>query len=120
MERVVRTEALVIGAGPAGAALAVWLAEQGWDCILADKARFPRRKPCAGCFSARSFPLLKLLGLEGTVKEAGQPIRFVHVQTPHRSVLFDTVREPAEPLFYVFPRERFDALLEDRFERVVL
>ena len=114
MERVHRTEALVVGAGPAGAALAFWLGEKGWDCILADKTRFPRRKPCAGCFSARSFPLLRSLGLEETVQGSGQLIRFVHVQTPRRSLLFDTARDPAGPLFYVFPRERFDHLLVER------
>jgi len=113
MARVLRTEALIIGAGPSGAALATWLGEQGWDCILADKARFPRRKPCAGCFSARTFPLLERLGLDATV-QAGQPIRFVHAQTPGRSLRFDTARDRTGPLFYVFPRERFDYLLLEK------
>ena len=43
--KLIQTEALIIGAGPAGASLAVWLAEQGWDCTLVDRARFPRKKP---------------------------------------------------------------------------
>ena len=113
MGRVLRAEALIIGAGPSGAALATWLGEQGWDCLLVDKARFPRRKPCAGCFSARAFPFLKSLGLESTVR-GGQPIRFVHAQTPHRSLRFDTETDPEGPLFYVFPREEFDHQLVER------
>jgi len=113
MARTLRAEALIVGAGPAGASLAAWLAERGWDCLLVDRARFPRRKPCAGCFSCRSFPLLRRLGLEDAVR-GGQPIRFVHAQTPRGSLLFDTSRSPDSPLFFVFPRERFDALLLER------
>jgi menaquinone-9 beta-reductase len=113
MERVLRAEALIIGAGPSGAALAALLGQQGWDCLLMDRARFPRRKPCAGCFSSQSFPLLKRLGLDQVIR-TGQRIRFVNVQIPGRSLCFDTDRDPQGPLFYVFPRETFDHLLLEK------
>ena len=110
MTRPLQCEALIIGAGPAGASLAVWLAEQGWDCLLADRARFPRRKPCASCFSPRCFAALRRLGLEETVK-SGQQIRYLELQVPERCLRLETAKNPLGPDFYVFPRESFDAML---------
>jgi len=108
-----QTEVLIVGTGPAGASLAVWLAEQGWDCTLVDRARFPRKKPCASCFSPHCFPFLKRLGLEETIR-SGQMIRYAAAQTPRRSVRIDATKQPFGPLFYVYPREVFDAMLVDR------
>lgn len=113
MKRSLYAEALIIGAGPAGTSLATWLAEEGWDCLLVDRARFPRRKPCAGCLSPRCLPFLKRLGLEETVR-SGQRIRFIDVQTPNRSVRFDTAKNPLGSDFYVIPRERLDRLLLEK------
>ena len=36
-------EVVIVGAGPAGAATAAWLAEAGHDVLLLDRAHFPRR-----------------------------------------------------------------------------
>jgi len=113
MTRPLQCEALIIGAGPAGASLAVWLAQEGWDCLLVDRAHFPRRKPCAGCFAPRCFPDLRRLGLEDVVK-SGQQIRFLDLQVPQRSLRLETAKNPFGPDFYVFPRERFDALLVEK------
>jgi len=108
----VSCEVLIVGAGPAGASLAAWLSEDGWDCVLVDKAFFPRRKPCAGCFAPKSFPSLRRLGLEEIVK-TGQRIRYLELRVPGRAVRLDTGRNPLGGDFWVFPRERFDALLVD-------
>lgn len=113
MQSVLHAEALIIGAGPAGASLATWLAEQGWDCILLDRARFPRRKPCAGCLSPRCRPFVKRLGLEELVG-AGQQIRFIDVQGPNRSVRFDAAKNPLGADFTVVAREELDLLLLER------
>ena len=51
MERV---DAVVIGAGPAGAAAACRLAEAGASVLLLDRARFPRDKPCGGGLTGRA------------------------------------------------------------------
>ena len=39
-------DVIVVGAGPAGAATAILLAERGWSVTLLDKAAFPRPKIC--------------------------------------------------------------------------
>ena len=43
-----KTEVIIIGGGPAGAACADWLNEHHVDCLVLDQAAFPRVKPCAG------------------------------------------------------------------------
>ena len=50
-----RYDALVVGAGPAGSATAVHLARGGADVLLADKAAFPRDKPCGGGLTGRAL-----------------------------------------------------------------
>ncbi len=106
----VSCEVLIVGAGPAGASLAARLSQEGWDCVLVDRARFPRRKPCAGCFAPKCFPSLRRLGLEEVVK-TGRKISFLELRVPGRSVRLETGRNPLGGDFYVFPRERFDSLL---------
>ncbi|SFK84975.1 geranylgeranyl reductase family protein [Shimia haliotis] len=45
---------IIIGAGPAGSAAAVWAAKGGARVALIDKATFPRNKLCGGLFTERS------------------------------------------------------------------
>ncbi len=47
-------DALVVGAGPAGAVAAHHLATAGASVLLVDKARFPRDKPCGGGVTLRA------------------------------------------------------------------
>ena len=46
---------LVVGAGPAGSAAAIHLARSGARVLLADKASFPRDKPCGGGLTGRAL-----------------------------------------------------------------
>ena len=46
---------LVVGAGPAGSATAMHLARGGAKVLLADRARFPRDKPCGGGLTGRAL-----------------------------------------------------------------
>ena len=50
-----RFDVLVVGAGPAGTATATHLARAGARVLLADKARFPRDKPCGGGLTGRAL-----------------------------------------------------------------
>lgn len=45
---MIKTQVLIVGGGPAGAACAWRLKQQGFDCVILDQAAFPRFKPCAG------------------------------------------------------------------------
>jgi geranylgeranyl reductase family protein len=57
---VIRCDALVVGGGPAGSTCARLLRKAGWEVVVADRARFPRDKVCAGWLTPDVFPLLEL------------------------------------------------------------
>ncbi len=48
-------DVVVVGAGPAGATAAKFLAEKGEKVLLIDKSTFPREKPCGGGLSVRTL-----------------------------------------------------------------
>jgi geranylgeranyl reductase family protein len=52
---VERFDVLVVGAGPAGSAAAMHLVRGGAQVLLAEKARFPRDKPCGGGLTGRAL-----------------------------------------------------------------
>ncbi len=60
----IRTDVLVVGAGPAGSAAAAWAARAGLDTLLVDAAVFPRDKTCGDGLTPRAIGELQLLGLE--------------------------------------------------------
>jgi len=51
-------DAIVVGAGPAGASAARVLGEAGQSVLLLDIASFPRHKPCGGLMADGARPLL--------------------------------------------------------------
>jgi geranylgeranyl reductase family protein len=52
---VERYDVLVVGAGPAGSATGIHLARAGARVLVADKAAFPRDKPCGGGLTGRAL-----------------------------------------------------------------
>ncbi len=64
-------DTIVVGAGPAGATLAMRLARLGFHTALLDKKRFPRPKPCGEFMSPACLPLLDELGVGDTVRGLG-------------------------------------------------
>jgi len=97
-------DCLVVGAGPAGATLARYLAEQGKEVLLFDSRQFPRWKPCGGAVresleSTLGFSLAKVI--EAEIKEARLSYEG---ERPFR--IF-----PDHDSFPLVNRDRFDALL---------
>jgi flavin-dependent dehydrogenase len=68
-------ETAIIGAGPAGGALAAYLAAIGRKVILIDKKIFPREKICGDVIGADGLAILKELGLLEKVRLAGHELR---------------------------------------------
>jgi flavin-dependent dehydrogenase len=66
-----RWEAVVAGAGPAGAMTACLLAGSGLRTLLVDKAGFPRDKACGGCLGAPGLGVLERHGLEDLPERQG-------------------------------------------------
>jgi geranylgeranyl reductase family protein len=61
---VIRCDALIVGGGPGGSTAARLLRLAGWNVVVADRARFPRDKVCAGWLTPDVFPLLDLAPAE--------------------------------------------------------
>ena len=70
-------DAIIVGAGPAGATAAILLARAGWSVALIEKQNFPRRKVCGECIAASNLPLLHAIGIDtaGLEAIAGPPLR---------------------------------------------
>jgi menaquinone-9 beta-reductase len=64
-------DAIVIGAGPAGALSATLLAREGLKVLLVERRAFPRRKVCGGCLNARALASLDRAGLGSRVRSLG-------------------------------------------------
>ncbi|HLZ99596.1 MAG TPA: NAD(P)/FAD-dependent oxidoreductase [Steroidobacteraceae bacterium] len=66
-------DALVIGAGPAGTACAILLAQAGWRVIIVEQHLYPRRKVCGECIAAGNLELLDRLGIGADFRRVAGP-----------------------------------------------
>ena len=64
-----RVDVLVVGAGPAGAAAAYWLAEAGHSVVAVEKKRFPREKTCGDGLTPRAVRQLIDMGLGSPLED---------------------------------------------------
>lgn len=64
-------DAIVVGAGPAGAMAARELARQNASTLLIERSRFPRYKVCGGCLNPRSLNVLRKAGLGRLMNDLG-------------------------------------------------
>jgi menaquinone-9 beta-reductase len=66
-----RWDAVVVGAGPAGATAARELARRGLGVLLVDRAAFPRYKVCGCCLNVQALATLAGMGLAPRLAAAG-------------------------------------------------
>lgn len=71
MERDAVWDAIVVGAGPAGAVAARQLALQDKQVLLVEKARLPRDKVCGGCLGGAALGALDSIGLGDLADRCG-------------------------------------------------
>jgi flavin-dependent dehydrogenase len=64
-------DVVVVGGGPAGAAVATWLARAGHGVALLDRARFPRDKACGEFLTPKARTILEDLGVWSALRVAG-------------------------------------------------
>jgi flavin-dependent dehydrogenase len=112
-----RYDALVVGAGPAGSAVATLLAQTGVRVALVDRAVFPRPKACAEYLSPEAGRVLARLGALPAV-EAEHPARLagMRVVSPDGTSFagrFSGARafRPFAEHGLALPRERLDYVL---------
>jgi len=107
-------DAIIVGAGPAGASAAILLASAGWSVALIEKQNFPRRKVCGECIAASNLPLLDALGIGAEFMAlAGPELRQVALMRGARTV-YAKLPAAAHPLHAwgrALGRETLDTLL---------
>lgn len=110
----------IIGAGPAGSALAILLAERGVDVTLFDDDRRPELLVGESLVPA-VIPLLRRLGIEqetATFSRRKPGVSFVWSKTDRYGFTFARFAPSVEPYAYNIPRPRFDDALTARAEAV--
>ncbi|HXG11788.1 MAG TPA: FAD-dependent monooxygenase [Gemmataceae bacterium] len=99
-------DAIVVGAGPAGALAARELARQGTRVLLVDRATFPRWKVCGCCLNRQALATLQGVGLGGLAGRWGAvPLKAVRLAARARRVLLPL------PGGAALSRERLDSAL---------
>jgi flavin-dependent dehydrogenase len=113
-------DAIVVGAGPAGAATAILLAERGFDVLVLDRAVFPRPKICGEYLSPEAARVLDRLGVLKALDTAGAvPLAGMRITAPDGTVLVGRYRaigawRPYRDHALAMPREALDSLLAAR------
>jgi geranylgeranyl reductase family protein len=103
---VKRYDAIVVGGGPAGSTTAYRLAEKGASVLLADKATFPRDKPCGGGLTMRAVrqcPVDPTPVVEELIDKVELRFRYGPAVTHSTN----------EPVVWMTQRRRLDAFLLD-------
>jgi menaquinone-9 beta-reductase len=115
-----RADVIVVGAGPAGAATAILLAERGRSVTVLDRARFPRPKLCGEYVSPEALRMLDRLGALKALDAAGaQRLAGMRITAPDGTVLVGRYRDvgrwrPYRGHALAVSREILDAILADR------
>ena len=114
-------DALVIGAGPAGASTAILLAQAGWRVAMVERQVYPRQKVCGECLTAGSLALLDELGVGRAVRDkAGPDLDRVGWMSHARTIVADFPRCKDGPYPYgrALGRDQLDALILERARKV--
>ena len=119
-----RTDAVVVGAGPAGAGTAILLAGEGLSVVLLDRARFPRDKICGEYLSPEGSRILDRLGVLARVEARGaRPLRGMRILGPDGTQIVgdypsDDARPNDRPRALAVRRRVLDAALVERAREV--
>ena len=108
-----RRDVVVVGGGPAGSAVACFLAQRGHDVLLLDAARFPRDKVCGEGVSPEAWRLLDAMGAADRVRALSpHPLRGMQLVSPDGTAFRGEYRGRDRPGFAVRRLALDEALLD--------
>ena len=116
-------DVIIVGAGPAGTTAALYAHRMGLNCILLDKAVFPRDKICGDALSGKSVRIMRELGILDELNNLdGSEINRITFGSP-KNIQFDvnlkgTQNNDQITKGFVIPREIFDNYLFEKADAV--
>src|ERR1044071_5579748 len=115
------SDVLIIGAGPTGLVLALWLAKLGLKPRIIDKTAEPGTTSRALAVHARTLELYRQLDLTDAVIERGHKVPAVNLWVrgkPAARLLFENVGAGLTPyaFLHIFPQDEHERLLIARLE----
>ncbi len=113
-----RSDVLIVGAGPTGLVLALWLTRMGVRVRIIDKAEGPGSTSRALAVQARTLELYRQLDLTAAVLEQGHRVPGINLWVRGERatrVPFDTIAEGLTPYGpFIFPQDQHERLLIER------
>ena len=114
-----RSDVLIVGAGPTGLVLALWLAKLGVRPRIIDRTAEPGTTSRALAVQARTLELYRQLGLDGAVLERGHKVPAVNLWVRGERAArlpFKTVGEDLTPYSFleIFPQDQHERRLIER------
>src|ERR1700742_3776931 len=122
MERwMTRSDVLIIGAGPTGLVLALWLTKLGAKVRIVDKTAEPGTTSRALAVQARTLELYRQLDLTDAVIARGHKVPAVNLWVkgkPAARLLFESIGAGLTPypFLHIFPQDEHERLLIARLE----
>jgi len=98
-------DTIIVGAGPAGATAAVYLARAGHKVLLIDKENFPRHKICGDGLITDSLRCLNKIGVLEEVENKGKVVNILSYYSPSQ------IRVDTESKMVVIKRFHLDEII---------
>jgi 2-polyprenyl-6-methoxyphenol hydroxylase-like FAD-dependent oxidoreductase len=116
-----QTDVLIIGAGPTGLVLALWLTRLGVNVRIIDKTAEPGATSRALAVQARTLELYRQLDLTATVVARGHRVPAVNLWVKGERAArlpFESVGSGLTPypFLHIFPQDQHERLLIERLE----
>ncbi|MEK1886978.1 MAG: FAD-dependent monooxygenase [Phyllobacterium sp.] len=115
-----RSDVLIVGAGPTGLVLALWLTKQGVRVRIIDKANGPGTASRALAVQARTLELYCQLDLTGEILKTGHRVAGINLWVKGRKatrVALETIAEGLTPYGpFIYPQDQHERLLIMRLE----
>src|SRR5262245_35950918 len=113
------TPVLIVGAGPTGLVLALWLRRLGIELRIVDQAREPGTTSRAVAVQARTLEFYRQIGLADTVLARGREVSAANLWVAGRQVaraVLGDMGAGVSPYAYafIFPQDEHERLLIDR------
>src|ERR1700688_3435198 len=121
-KQMMQSDVLIIGAGPTGLVLALWLTKLGVKVRIIDKTEQPGTTSRALAVQARTLELYRQLDLTDEVLEQGHKVPGINLWVQGKNetrISFETIAEDLTPYGpFIFPQDQHERLLITRLEKL--